>query len=160
MALLREMGIECHYVASDSIAHIWLAVKIDGEWYHSDVTWDDPPGMEGSGEQSRAHLLFSDEKADADGYTDRYGAIKIKCESTGYDGNELLSEIPFCTLSGDSDHNGQISLYDLVLLRLYLEGKWNTTQDVCLICADANGDLCVNGTDAEYIRRMLLGVSE
>lgn len=155
MALLRELGIECHYVASDSIAHIWLAVKIDGEWYHSDVTWDDPPGMEGSGEQSRAHLLFSDEKADADGYADRYGAGNIKCEGVTYDGN-LHSDIHPCALSGDADHNGQITLYDLVLLRLQLEGQGNRLQNVCQVCSDANEDLNLDEKDAEHIRSVLL----
>ena len=157
MALLRELGIECHYVASDSIAHIWLAVKIDGDWYHSDVTWDDPPGAEQKGIYSRAHLLFSDEKADLDGYKDRYSVADIICESKIYDGNELILEVPPCTNSGDIDHDGRITLYDLILLRLYINDKDVAMQNLCLICADADEDFCIGEGDVEYIRGVLLG---
>jgi hypothetical protein len=156
MALLRELGIECHYVASDSIAHIWLMVKIDGEWYHSDVTWDDPPRLEGSGEQSRAHLLFSDDKANADGYTDRYGAADIKCDSKIYDDTKPISDKHFCTFSGDADHSGQTNLCDLLLLRLHLERENIRIQNLCLVCADTDGDLKIDESDAEYVRSILL----
>ena len=156
MALLREMGIECRYVASDTVLHIWLAIKIDGEWYYSDVTWDDPPNKEGSGEYSRAHLLFSDEKADKDGYFDRYGAEDIRCESKIYDGRELSEKYPFCSLSGDVDHNGEVTLYDLLLSCLYLENKSTLSKDICFVCLDSDSDVRIDQRDAEYIRRAIL----
>ncbi len=40
--LLGLVGIESEYVKSPAINHEWLRVRIDGEWYHSDATWDDP----------------------------------------------------------------------------------------------------------------------
>ncbi|MBO4619486.1 MAG: Ig-like domain-containing protein, partial [Victivallales bacterium] len=40
--LLRKVGVPVDYIASDSMNHAWNAVYIDGEWYHVDVTWDDP----------------------------------------------------------------------------------------------------------------------
>ena len=156
MALLRELGIECHYVASDSIAHIWLAVKIDEEWYYSDATWDDPPSAEESGKYSRAHLLFSDEKADADGYTDRYSAIAVKCDSEIYDGGDILNDTPFCSLLGDINHDGQIGLSDLIYLRLYIEDKDAMVRNFCRICADADGNFCIDEDDARFLRRALL----
>ena len=157
MAILRELGIECRYVASDTIAHIWLAVKIDGEWYHTDVTWDDPPFMEGSGKHSRAHLLFSDGKADRDGYKDRYSSLDLKCNSKKYDGRELLSDIPFCAFSGDADHDGEVTLYDLLLLRLYLENGGIPGRDVCVLCADTDGNHLIDDEDVGYIRYVILG---
>ena len=36
---LKSEGILCELVAGG--AHEWLKVKIDGEWYHVDPTWDD-----------------------------------------------------------------------------------------------------------------------
>ena len=42
MALLRSCSIECSYVSSNSLNHMWNMVKVDGKWYHLDVTWDDP----------------------------------------------------------------------------------------------------------------------
>ena len=40
--LMNELGIECQYVSSEAIDHAWNLVKVDGEWYHIDLTWDDP----------------------------------------------------------------------------------------------------------------------
>ncbi len=47
--LLKEVGIPSWYVIGVSydpvsyvtIAHAWNTVKLDGEWYYTDVTWDD-----------------------------------------------------------------------------------------------------------------------
>lgn len=40
--MLRKAGIEFDYTTSTDMAHMWNYVKIDDEWYHVDVTWDDP----------------------------------------------------------------------------------------------------------------------
>ncbi len=40
--LMEELGIPCKFLASESMRHAWNMVQIDGEWYHVDVTWDDP----------------------------------------------------------------------------------------------------------------------
>ena len=44
--LLYELGIESLYLTGTSrnVAHAWNLVKIDGQWVHVDVTWDDPEG--------------------------------------------------------------------------------------------------------------------
>ncbi len=47
--LLSKVGIPARYVAGSSInpttntpiGHAWNLVKIDGQWYYTDVTWDD-----------------------------------------------------------------------------------------------------------------------
>ncbi len=41
--LLKTVGIPAWYVSGTSrnIGHAWNLVKIDGEWYYSDTTWDD-----------------------------------------------------------------------------------------------------------------------
>jgi len=41
IAAARELGIESLPVTSDVMKHAWNLVKIDGEWYHVDLTWDD-----------------------------------------------------------------------------------------------------------------------
>lgn len=41
MLLLELEGIECKKVLNDRGTHDWVSVKIDGEWYHVDPTWDD-----------------------------------------------------------------------------------------------------------------------
>lgn len=40
--LMAKLGIDCIYVSSDEMNHGWNMVKLDGRWYHVDVTWDDP----------------------------------------------------------------------------------------------------------------------
>ena len=40
--LLREAGLSCAIASSENINHAWNIVKIHGEWYHIDATWDDP----------------------------------------------------------------------------------------------------------------------
>lgn len=41
MYIMQKLGIDCGYVASEEMNHGWNLVKLDGEWYHIDVTWDD-----------------------------------------------------------------------------------------------------------------------
>ncbi|MDE6319573.1 MAG: hypothetical protein K2M22_07690, partial [Lachnospiraceae bacterium] len=40
--LLNQVGIESYMVTSKSMNHAWNLVKLDGEYYHVDTTWDDP----------------------------------------------------------------------------------------------------------------------
>ncbi len=46
IALCEEAGISCLPVTSDAMSHAWNLVKVDGEWYHVDVTWDDAGGAQ------------------------------------------------------------------------------------------------------------------
>lgn len=41
--LLNKVGLECYYVSgySQNEAHMWNTVKVDGNWYHLDATWND-----------------------------------------------------------------------------------------------------------------------
>ncbi|MDO4554146.1 MAG: Ig-like domain-containing protein [Lachnospiraceae bacterium] len=40
--LMKEYGITCSLIESNSMNHAWNMVKLDGYWYHVDATWDDP----------------------------------------------------------------------------------------------------------------------
>jgi len=40
LLLMETAGIPCKYVYNDD--HAWNLVQVDNEWYHVDVTWDDP----------------------------------------------------------------------------------------------------------------------
>ncbi|MDR0222782.1 MAG: Ig-like domain-containing protein [Oscillospiraceae bacterium] len=40
--ILNKLGVECSLVSSEKAYHMWNYVKIDGNWYHTDVTADDP----------------------------------------------------------------------------------------------------------------------
>ena len=44
LKMLRELGIDTLYVVGEvhTGPHAWNLVKVDGEWYHLDTTWNDP----------------------------------------------------------------------------------------------------------------------
>lgn len=42
--LLGRVGVEAINLAVFQIGHAWTLVKVDGQWYHVDATWDDISG--------------------------------------------------------------------------------------------------------------------
>lgn len=42
MDIMNRLGVECRFVESQPMLHAWNLIKIDGNWYHVDVTHDDP----------------------------------------------------------------------------------------------------------------------
>ena len=57
--LLREMGIPCIFIVGEAggVDHSWNLVRIDGQWYHVDCTYDDPVG----GNPIHCYFLTSDD---------------------------------------------------------------------------------------------------
>jgi len=60
-------GIECYVVSGVSKAfaeqpenHMWNIVNIEGDYYHLDVTWDDPINQTGAGEPRYAYFNLTD----------------------------------------------------------------------------------------------------
>ena len=51
-------GINCEYVSNNG--HGWNLIELDGEWYHMDVTWDDPVPDE-EGRVLYTHFMMTDE---------------------------------------------------------------------------------------------------
>lgn len=52
--LARKAGLEVSFAQSNALNHVWNVVKVDGEWYNVDVTWNDSSG------QDHMYLLLSD----------------------------------------------------------------------------------------------------
>ena len=49
--ILNNLNVECHTIVamtkgSNPVLHEWVRVKLDGEWYYIDLTWDDTPWAE------------------------------------------------------------------------------------------------------------------
>ncbi len=79
---MDTLGIESTIVTSGAMNHAWNMVKIDGEWYHVDITWDDPmPDL--VGRINHNYLLLSDEKMIASNY--HSWDAKYQATSTKYD---------------------------------------------------------------------------
>ena len=64
--VFHEIGIDTYYVTSNAMNHAWIYVRLDGELYNIDATWDD--GKEYNGGISRMYMLRSD--------SEYYGGLK------------------------------------------------------------------------------------
>lgn len=61
--MLNEYGVECDYIIGECTGgggHGWNLVKLDGEWYHLDVTWNDG-GAQWDKNARKAYLLVTDD---------------------------------------------------------------------------------------------------
>ena len=67
MYLLDEVGIESYLCISLDLDHAWNIVKIYGNWYHVDVTWDDPT-WDVTGRVNHKNFLLSSEAIYATGH--------------------------------------------------------------------------------------------
>ncbi|MBD5444088.1 MAG: hypothetical protein HDR29_00915, partial [Lachnospiraceae bacterium] len=74
--LLNKLGIECYMVTSESMKHAWNMVKLDDEYYHVDVTSDDPV-WDRVGQVTHNYMLFSDEA-----HMEKYSSWKVTYASS------------------------------------------------------------------------------
>lgn len=61
--MLNEYGVECDFIigtCTNGGGHAWNMVKLDGEWYHMDVCWNDG-ASEWDAEGRTQYLLVTDE---------------------------------------------------------------------------------------------------
>lgn len=87
--LLAQCGIESEYVSGlgNGGRHGWNIIRIDGEWYHVDVTWDDPtPDREG---YVRYKYFLKSDKAMSRDHSN--WKASHTCTSTKYDNVTILS---------------------------------------------------------------------
>ncbi len=107
-SLLAGVGIDAVTVMSDDMNHTWAMLKIDGNWYHADSTWDDPRYSDGKtslgdynediwdlGAVSHKYFLKSDEEMKE---LDHYGWDISK----NYASTEI-TETPVADKSGNWD---------------------------------------------------------
>lgn len=83
--LLSRVGIEAKYVSSPAMSHGWSMVKIDGKWYHVDVTHDDPIGAN----PDEAYVMYdnflcSDDAIRQTGHYD-WDSNLPECDDTSFD---------------------------------------------------------------------------
>ena len=56
--IMHELGIECEYVSSAGMRHAWNKIKINGNWYNIDLTYDDLDFFSGLNTYGSMHHCF------------------------------------------------------------------------------------------------------
>lgn len=85
--LLREIGIDSIYItgygvtSSGNVSHGWNLVKLGGEWYHVDCTWDDPLP---NGNEHHDYFGLTDEQMAKDHIWASDWAYMPRCTATQY----------------------------------------------------------------------------
>ncbi|MGI6084447.1 MAG: transglutaminase domain-containing protein [Acetivibrionales bacterium] len=83
--LLNRSGVETRIITGKSkgTGHAWNLVKIDGEWYHLDITWNDPYRADGIKDDVKYHYFnLTDSDISRDHQWDRNGYAA--CTTTKY----------------------------------------------------------------------------
>ncbi len=95
--IAKELEIELDFCYSKSGDHMWNYVKIDGEWYHMDMTNDDP-ALAG-GEATHDYFMLSDASlASSIHGSDRrsFSGKTYNCTDTKYESDHFFNTlIPF-----------------------------------------------------------------
>ena len=101
MVFMELLGIPVKYVPSvEKGNHAWNMVKVSGKWYHIDVTWDDPVGMDGI---TSSHPVY-------DYFLQSTGSFQAKKMENGYEHQYKTAKYPKCT-STVYDNQGSIDGY-------------------------------------------------
>ena len=58
--ILNKLGIDCVACICYEIKHVWNCVRIDGKWYHVDLTWDDKNGTYTNINEQYNYIRYSD----------------------------------------------------------------------------------------------------
>lgn len=99
--LVGRHGIEVQYVTSTSMVHGWNVVRIGNNWYHVDVTWDDPL-YDRFGLVQHNNILLSDSAIKKNGHTSwKFSAESVECTDRTYD-NYFWKDVtsPFVSYDG------------------------------------------------------------
>lgn len=92
--LLNRTGINTKYVSSKSMNHGWSMVMLENEWYHCDVTWDDPTNTE---IVNHKYFLLSDDSIKALDHTG-WNADAPLCTSKKYEDDNYCFIMTQCLM--------------------------------------------------------------
>ncbi len=85
--IMKRLGIECGPVngkrATETGAHQWNYVCLDGEYYYIDVTWDDPIRDDGQAAKTYEYFLISEDDLSYTHSKDSKPAVPV-CSGTRY----------------------------------------------------------------------------
>lgn len=87
----KACGLEVRYVYNDY--HAWNLIQLDGEWYHVDVTYEDPKGKNtyGFGNLTNNYINLDDEQIQKISYHKTWDSHGIEANGQEY-GPEAVAE--------------------------------------------------------------------
>ena len=150
--LFNAAGIECKYVTGfgNGGPHAWNMVKLDGEWYNLDVTWDDPV-VENEDNKTFPVQYNYFNKTDAD-FGNHVRDEKVitypKCTATRYSVDNLSDKIKFV----DKDGNEYKTVKSIDELdNLIKEGIRSKKANICFRVSGFKMDLGQLGSKAQTL---------
>lgn len=142
-ALMSAVGIDCYYVASSQMDHAWNIIRIDGNWYHVDCTWDDPVSTNnsrGGGFVSYKYFLRSDDEMR--NCLEHYGwGSSVKAQKSGAFVGWSFRPVEDADISGSSYTRSNCVDHSLE----YYNGLWHTLADY-FDCKNIYGQTDVQST--------------
>lgn len=81
--LMLRLGIPCLLVTSEAMNHGWNLVQLDGQWYHVDLTWDDP-SPDSYGQVRHDYFLLTDEEISSGDDPHYNWDVTIPCTDTRF----------------------------------------------------------------------------
>ncbi len=98
--LLQEMGIESEMITNST--HAWVVLKLNGNWYHADPTWDNTRSKK-NGEVSHEFLLRTDaefQNAKSNRHTGWEGTISTDTTYSNWKVHDVIGDL-------NRDNSGQ-----------------------------------------------------
>lgn len=96
--LLSQVGIDCYMVTSKEINHAWNLIKLDGQYYQVDVTWDDPT-WDLVGRSVHTYMFRSDDNFDPAGASQKHsgGRVTYGSQTVDYQATDTRYDDAFWT---------------------------------------------------------------
>lgn len=132
MDLLHRVGIECVVVPSEDMNHAWNQVKLDGQWYNVDLTWNDPaPNREGM--VGHSFFLISDDLITRPEYGYYGWTSPYECTDPTYDAGAFWGDVISPVVYEDADTCYLIRLREKDYQILCRDEKTGTEQQLALV---------------------------
>lgn len=129
MYIMNLYDIPCTVLSSTELNHAWNLIQIDGTYYHTDVTWDDPtPDL--LGQVLHENFLLSDEGIRATGHKSEnsdepvWDNVGIVCDKTYPAEKAYWTDVRSAIIWDDDD---VYMIKDMKLLRCNFEDESNQT---------------------------------
>lgn len=126
LEVMERLDIPCKVViaedSGDGVGHAWNVVELDGNWYHIDLTWDDPTGCPTYGFGLHKHFLKSDKQFNTEDNGHNFPwATDVTCD------NEKFSTAPLW-----DDVESPVVFLDAQTMLL----RRNTSETLCIYAVD------------------------